>query len=851
MNGYNLLLCHDFLLKTRIKGTAKIKVIGHSSTNDTKYPTNESSEKTIRWSKKKIEERMLSHLCFKQIIMKYTILFFLLSLFSWGQTVQVTGQIYEGEQPTEFTEVRLTDKTTQAIFQTHTQALGTFTLAVVPAVYQLTLHQYNQEIYQVALEITQDTDLGKIVLEESKRLDEVQIIAQKRLVERKIDRLVFNLEAAVVGTGGNALDALKVTPSVRVSPSSISIVGKNQVLILIDDRPTYLSGDELTRYLESISSADLKSIEVITTPPAKYEAEGNSGIINIVTKKTPADAWNATIGSTYQRGKRNTMRYNAGFNLNHKKWKSKVTANFGDARFLRTWKSDLFYTDETWESRSTTDGKNNYHNLNVDLAYQWNKNWEMGIKFAKNNYDFKGLMEGKTTRFQSKGIHSYLTEDSNEQSKSDRFILSYFNEIKLDTLGKKVTLDLDYIRSDQPSYRKFNSQTLDPLYQNIPNSFLEGGNDNQNTIDNYIGKLDFDLPFQAFNLNVGAKIASSQTNNKLLIYNPSLPPGVQDNQFDYKENNQAVYASANKTWAEILTIQAGLRVEATQTKGYASALDQTNRKDYVKFFPTLYINYQVKEDQALGFNYARRINRPSFESLNPTRSTYNAYSYHEGNPFLKPAYTTNLELMYTYKKLESKLYYSHLKDGISQVSQLDAETKHYNYIWMNYVEVKEIGLSENIYFKPTSWWNSSNEFTLTYSSTLPVLENEARVKGTAAYFSTSNDFILNRTQTLFAGFHYTQSFKGVSDNFHSKAYADLNLNVKYLLVDKKLELSLQLSNVLNSIYSTYKETTGAIQRFENNWDNRSIRFSASYKLGNSTLKVKQRAAAYEEELGRL
>ncbi len=775
----------------------------------------------------------------------------MISLFSFGQTVQVKGQIYDGEQPTEFTEIRLTNKGSQAVFQTYTQEQGAFTLSVAPALYQLALYQYNQEVYQVDLDLKHDRDLGKIVLEGSKRLEEVQIIAQKRLVERKIDRLVFNLEAAVVGSGGNVLEALKVTPGVRVSPSGISIIGKNQVFVLLDDRPTYLSGDELLRYLESVSSSDIKSIEVITTPPAKYEAEGNSGIINIITKKTPKDTWNAALSSTYQRSKRNTLRYHAGFNLNHKRWKAKATANFGDARFLRTWSNDLFYTDETWESRATTDGKNKYYNLNLDLSYQWNKNWEMGIKFAKNNYDFRGTMEGETKRFQSRALHSYITEDSEEQSKSNRFILSYFNEIKLDTVGKKLTLDLDYISSDQPSYRNFTSETLDPLYQNIPNSFLKGGNDNQNTIENYIGKLDLDLPFSTFTFTVGAKIATSQTKNKLGIYSSILSSGVQHNQFDYRENNQAVYVSGTKTWFDALTLQAGLRVEATQTKGYASALNQTNRNDYVKFFPTLYINYQIKEDQTLGFNYAKRINRPNFESLNPTRSTYNAYSYHEGNPFLKPAYTSNLELIYTYKKVESKLYYSHLKDGISQVSQINAETKHYNYIWMNYVEVKEIGLSESIYFKPTSWWNSANEFTLTYSSALPVLDNEARVKGTAAYFSTSNDFILNAAQTLFAGFNYTQSFKGVSDNFHSKAYADLNLNVKCLLLNKKLELSLQLSNVLNSVYSTYKETTEAMQRFQNHWDNRSVRFSAHYKLGNSGLKVKQRVNAYEEELERL
>lgn len=782
--------------------------------------------------------------------MKYTLLFFFFSLLATSQTAQLSGMIYEGEHPTEFAEIRLIQTENNQSYITYTQDQGTFTLALPLGSYQFTVYQFNQEVYQTTLDVQQDMHVGKISIATSQLLGEVQIIAAQKVIERKIDRLVFNLDRTVVGTGGNVLDALKATPSVRVSPTGIQIVGKNQVLVLIDDRPTYLSGDELMRYLESMSSSDIKSIEVITTPPAKYEAEGNSGILNIVTKKNRIDTWNALVGTTYQRSQRNTMRYNGGLNWNQNGWNLKSNINFGDARFLRKWSNDLYYPNEIWESRSTTDGRNNYYNLNLALSYQLTSRWEMGIKLAKNNYNFRGPMKGKTTRLIEGTIDSFITEDDRQQSKSNRVILSYFSEIKLDTLGKKISFDFDYINSDQPSYRTFTSETLDPKGFPLADHLLQGGNDNQNDIDNYVGKLDIDLPFSTINLNFGAKISASRTQNKLLIYSGENH-AVQHNNFDYKENNQAFYASANKTWMDQLTAQVGLRLEATQTKGYASAVDQTNRNNEVKLFPTVYVNYVPNETHSIGFNYSTRINRPSFESLNPTRSTYNAYSYHEGNPFLKPAYTTNLELIYTYKKLESKVFYSHLKDGISQVSQLDSETKHYNYIWMNYIQMSTIGLSESIYFKPVPWWTSSNELTATYSSATPILENEQRVKGTAIYFSTANDFTLNKDQSLFFGVNYAHSFSGVSENFHSKAYADLSLAIKYLAWSKKLELSLQASNVLNSTYTTYKETTTAKQQFQNDWDNHTLRFSASYKFGNSSLKTKQRSSANQEELNRM
>ena len=782
--------------------------------------------------------------------MKYTLLFFFFSLFTSAQTAQLTGAIYEGDQPTEFAELRFVQTTTHQDYTVYTQDQGTFSLELPLGHYHLYVYQFNQEVYQTTLDIQQDTPLGKILITSNQLLDEVQIVAEQKVIERKIDRLVFNLDRTVVGTGGNVLEALKATPGVRVSPSGIQIVGKSQVLVLIDDRPTYLSGDELMRYLESMSSTDIKSIEVITNPPAKYEAEGNSGIINIVTKKNTPDAWNAVVGTTYQRSKRNTMRYNGGWNWNQNGWNFKANANFGDARFSRQWKNDLHYTDEVWKSRSTTEGRNDYYNLNAALSYQLTNNWEMGIKLAKNNYNFRGPTAGKTTRAVNKSLHSYITEDSREQSKSDRLILSYYNEIKLDTLGKKLSLDLDYINSDQPNFRHFTSATLNSQGLPLADHFLQGGNNNQNDIENYVGKLDFELPLKGINLNMGAKISVSHTKNQLSIYN-HFTQETQQNQFDYKENNQAFYLSANKTWMERLTAQVGLRLEATQTKGFASALDQTNRNKEVKLFPTVYINYVANEAHSIGFNYSTRINRPNFESLNPTRSTYNEYSYHEGNPFLKPAYTTNLELIYTYKKLESKIFYSHLKDGIAQVSQIDAATKHYNYIWMNYITMDMIGITESLYTKLTPWWTSSNEFTMTYSSATPILANETRVKGVAAYFSTANDFTLNGFQTLFLGVNYEHSFPGVSENFHAKTYADLSLALKYLLANKKVELSVQASNVLNSTYSTHKKTTEAKQEFNNNWDNRALRFSVSYKFGNSSLKTKQRASANQEELNRM
>ena len=537
-----------------------------------------------------------------------------------------------------------------------------------------------------------------------KTVETVVLEGKKKLIERKPDRLIFNIGNSVAAAGGTALDALKATPNVKINNDAISIVGKSTVLVLIDDKEVYMNGEQLSRYLEGISAENLSKIEVITTPPAKYSAEGNSGIINIVTKKMKVNSWNANVGSSYQRSRRNTWRSNAAFNLQKDKITLQSSIDLGDRRFLRNWNNDLYYPDAHWENRGITDFKNNYYAVKAALDY--------------------------------KEVNSEMVPDTN--------------------------------------------------------------------ISNY---------------------------------------------FRYRENNEALYVSGSKKIGK-WDLQAGLRMEATQTTGYSRELDSTHKNNYIKLFPTLYAMYSIADKTSISFNYSRRINRPSYESLNPFRTINNSNSYNEGNAFLQPAFTDNVELTFTYKNLDSRVYFSSLKNGISQASLIDPATMNNNFVWMNYVDANSFGLAETFTWKPVKWWSSMNTFNLSHSNTQLSIGPE-RYKGWTADFSTSNDFTLNKLKTAFFNLTYTQDFGGIYNNFTSKAYSTVDISFKYLAFDKKLVISLVGSNIFNGIGYSYQMMNGVKQSFRNIWDNQSFRVSLNYKFGNDKIKTSNRQSGNTEELNRM
>ncbi|PZQ85037.1 MAG: TonB-dependent receptor, partial [Flavobacterium johnsoniae] len=394
-----------------------------------------------------------------------------------------------------------------------------------------------------------------------------------------------------------------------------------------------------------------------------------------------------------------------------------------------------------------------------------------------------------------------------------------------------------------------------PANELIANSQHAGINDVDIRIQNLSAKVDFELPTKIADFTAGARFSNSKSDNLInafkqdengeMVYDTNL-----SNYFEYTEKNEALYISGNKKFNDKWNIQAGLRLEATQTDGYSREANNRHKNDYLKLFPTLYILHQFTEDKSLGFNYSRRIRRPSYESLNPFRTINNEFSYNEGNPFLRPSFTHNFEVTFTYKTFDSRLSFSSMRDGVNQASILNPDTKQNNYIWMNYVNEDMLSFTQSYTAKPTPWWTSVNNLSLSYSES-DIAVSDRRNKGASSSFFTTNDFTLNKNKTFFLSISYFQNFGETFQNSSLKPYAKFYATVKYQMLDKKLELGISGTDIFNGREYSKQNMYGVTQEFKNVWDTQRIRFSLTYRFGNRNLKTSERQSGNSEELNRL
>lgn len=779
---------------------------------------------------------------------------FLLISSLYAQPYEVKAMVQANGQPASFYDILLIANDT---LTGSTDEHGFFSLEAEPDNYRLEILYFDEIVYEQNFLLNDAVDLGVLSFENSTELNEMVIEAPKKLMERKADRFIYHIENATAAAGGTALDALKTTPGVTVTHESISISGKNSVLVLIDDKPTYMSQAELMNYLESISSSTLSKIEVITTPPAKYQAEGNSGILNIVTKQIKQDSWNATLGGTFQRSRRNTQQYNAAFNLQKNKLTLRSAINTGLRRSLINWNNDIYYTDSFWQNENASDAKNRSINGQLALEYQLTKKWVAGTKFSAYSSRFTDVQPQVTTIFSQKSgsIQQYLKNNATSADKTYQQIYNLYSEYKLDTLGKKITMDIDFVNYHAPAVNNYSYAKYTPADELIPNTTHTGSNDVDIKIQNFSAKLDAELPTKFVNFSVGSRFSNSQSRNLITALKQNEKGEMVDdinlsNYFEYTEKNEAFYVSGSKKFDEKWNIQAGLRLEATQTEGYSRETDNRHKNDYLKLFPTLYVLHQFTENKSIGFNYSRRISRPSYESLNPFRTINNEFSYNEGNPFLRPSFTHNFELTFTYKTFDTRVYFSSMKDGVNQASILNPDTQQNNYIWMNYTDAESVGFTQSYTAKPAAWWTSINTFYFAYSAS-NIAISDRRYKGSSFSFFTANDFVLNADKTLFLSLSYFQNFGETYQNFRLNPYAKFYATLKYLVYDKKLELSLSGSDIFNGREYSKQEMYGVTQEFKNIWDTQRIRFGLTYRFGNSNLKTKERQTGNTEELNRM
>lgn len=692
-----------------------------------------------------------------------------------------------------------------------------------------------------------DTTIHIILKSISKQLQDVSVVSRKPLIERKLDRIVFNIENSLSSNLGDAIDALGKTPGIRVNDDGrLQMIGKNSLRVLVNNRPVQLSGPNLVSYLRSLPSSTLKNIEVITNPSAKYEADGNSGIININIKKDQTLGLNGMINF----GTVLASYHNSGFtgmlNFNTKKLHLSSTLSSYLSKSKSFSSLDLITQSLRWNQydENISDRKGIRGEIRAD--YDASKNTTLGARYSENhnanditNYA-KGDFFGES---QSRRDSILIRLGRNNVPLATRSFDVYLNS-KFDTSGKKIEVSANYFNNRLDNETFFQNNTNDGN-GNLLRTYAPVDFDNDESTKIFSGRADLTLPYKFANLELGAKVAIVKSENSLFYNNGSALDLSNSNRFSYSENTQAIYLNASKSIKK-WSLQLGLRMENTQTEGISS-LGQRNSFDYTALFPSLFLKNSISENHTLSFSYGRRINRPDYQVLNPAKIYSAVNIYDQGNPFLKPSFSHNLELGYNYKDvLTTNLYTSFLNNGFSILTFIEGMNNTQSNQYLNYSNSTQIGISETISFSPTKWWESSNQLNLYhYASKSHGTLLEPELDGLSGYISTDNTMMLNKKKTFMANVMFWYQFPDQSNWYISREYYSMDFSLRAAFFKRSLTVTTGIIDIFKTSQRFYSgEVNGITQTNTRYNDNRKYRIILMYKIGNS--KANKRARALDD-----
>ena len=689
----------------------------------------------------------------------------------------------------------------------------------------------------------------------ARHLAGITVTNKKPLLQRKVDRMVYNVENCTAATGGDALEALKRAPGVQVNDNDVRIVGKSTVNVMINDKLLQVSGDELTNVLKSIPSENLARIEVITTPPAKYDAAGNAGLINIVLKKQMKNGLNGNATLTYTQRVSRAGSFNGNFNYRHDKLNVYGFYNAYRARNLPEQNITTQFTDQRWEQHTDAANNNVFNRGQIGADYNITPRAVIGFLYTLGNGGNEYYADALTTA-NGYNLHTGLIDSSTitRAIKQDRGIRNVGNlnyQWKADSGGRKVNIDLDYFTRTGKAKNQLNTNNYfgDGSFTGFSATSRTSG---IQTNEISSAKIDVEWPTTFAQLTFGAKASFIHTTSDNLYEYMDLDSSYKvdygkTNKFDYRENTQAIYGSAQRTMGK-WELQAGLRGEYTQTKSYSETAGQTARTDYFKLFPTVFIQYKPNDNHAMNLNYSKRIDRPTFWDMNPFRTYYTATSYSQGNPFLQPSFSNNIEFGYTLKSNYSlSVYAQFVNNARTRVSMTDSATKSYSFNEANVGNVKNYGGNINITLSPFKWWEcvlSGNAWYSVFSS--DYYGGQYGASKPAFLVETNNTINLNKAKTVVFNANFSYTSKGLDDFELVHAYYTLTLGIRILLFDKRLTLACNGYDILrterNHIENQYN---GTVQ--DNYWDERNFRFSVGWKFGNSGIKAQRERAVNEDQ----
>ena len=707
-------------------------------------------------------------------------------------------------------------------------------------------------------------ELGTLALQlSSKALKEVTITSSRPFVERKMDRLVVNVEGSSVAAGSTALEVLQKAPGVTVDQNdNIAMQGKQGVLVMLDGKQTYMSNADVANLLKGMPSSQIASIELITNPSARYDASGNSGIINIKTRKSRNAGTNGNI--TAGGGLGENHRTNAGLMLNHRNNNVNIYGSYNYASNKRG--QDMIInrinadanTNTYFGQHGTALNDNDNNNFKAGIDVFLNKKNTLG--FLMNGY----INSGENLRDNRTNIGpSFTQQDSSLTSLnngSNRYRNMAYNmnyKSVLDSMGQELTFDLDYSRYNGRDNMAYNNQFY--FADGTPSKPAEAvRNGTPSSIDIKAFKVDYLKPLsKSVKFEAGLKSSWVETDNNFkyeqLQGNTWTNDTRRSNHFIYEENVNAAYLNLNKQFKKT-SVQAGLRAEHTESNGNLITTGKEVSRNYFDLFPSVFINHQLNKNHDLGISYSRRIDRPGYDALNPFEFYLDQYTYSQGNPFLTPQYTNNFELNYLYdKKYSLGLGYSLTRDVITEVLLPDTNRKALFQTRENLNKQINYNLSMNAPVSFVKWWNSNNNLVVFY---LGFRADDLRGKelnsGKVSYqFRSQHTFVINNNLTAELSGDYQAPLEYGALKVQSEYGIDLGLSKSFM--NKKANLKLSVSDLFDTrkqrVSSVYEGLTyNLVQKNET----RLAKLALSYRFGRNEIKpARRRSTGLEEEQRRM
>jgi hypothetical protein len=710
-----------------------------------------------------------------------------------------------------------------------------------------------------------------------KSLGEVTVTGKRPLIENKIDRTVVNVDASPTNAGATAMEVLEKSPGVSVdNDGNISLKGKQGVIVMMDGKPTYLSAADLAAVLRNLPASSLDQIEIMPNPPARFDASGNSGVINIKTKKSRSDGFNGsvTVGGTMSFYERDNaliypLKQNTSINLNYRKKKVNLFGNFNYN--YREGKSDLelsrnFYNkDGTLNSKSlsTTEfnGLNNNYALKIGLDFYADKKNVFGI--VVNGFGFWGYP--KSTSLQSIQLpDGRVTSELHSVSASQLTFFNYSTNLNykhnFDSAGREITVDLDYIGYANNTQSLLTTDVYDGKGDYTGGMILKG--DIPAYINIYSIKSDYVHPLKKdMRFEAGFKSSFVRNDNEVDYERDQNGVWVKDsrsNRFVYNENINAAYATLNKKWKK-WSIQAGLRLENTIAEGHQVTNDSTFTRDYTSLFPTSFINYDVNKSNSFTLSYGRRINRPNYQDLNPFTWFLDSLTYRQGNPYILPQFSHNIELRHTFKgQFTTTFNYTLTNDVISQILKQNTEQKITYLTVDNVAQYQNIGIAINAPVKFAKWWNSNiflnvynNKYTGDYYNSFTGKNDPIDMQYTSFMVNITNTYTFKKGWSGEISGWYRA--KGIEQLSISEPMYFMNIAGQKQIMKGNGTLRFNFRDPFH--WQQYRGSTrysDIDMKIHNRWDNRNLTLTFSYRFGKNTVaQARRRNSATNEEQNRV